>query len=266
MTPFSQPAKRPPWYLMALESRALYEFGAFTLSYPLLQLAPRGDGHPVMVLPGFMADDLSTLPLRTFLKSKGYAVHGWGLGRNLGRESDPLHVNSLKMAERVQELHQRYGQKVSLVGWSLGGIYARELARDLPEDVRFVITLGSPFTNDIKANNVYRLFEIMSGHTLEELDPEARRKMDEPPPAPSTAIFSRTDGVAAWQCCVEKTTAQSESIEVESSHCGFGHNPLVLWVIADRLAQAEGEWRPFRRNKLKRLLYRNPRRKNWLCF
>ncbi|MEM7111742.1 MAG: alpha/beta hydrolase [Chloroflexota bacterium] len=257
MTIMTHQAKRPSLLLAALETRAVYELWAYYVSLPFLQAAPRGDGHPVMVLPGFMASDLSTLPLRLYLKSRGYNAYGWGMGRNYGRGIDPQNgiPPNAKTIKRIKAMYRKHGQKVSLVGWSLGGIYARELARLLPEYVRTVITLGSPFTNDERANNVYPLFERMSGHRLEDINPEVRRRLKEHVPVPSTAVYSKSDGVVSWRCCLEQLDEYSENVEVFSSHTGLGHNPLVLWVVADRLAQPEGEWRPFERSGLKKWLY-----------
>lgn len=245
----------PSTLLLMLEARALSELGAYCVARPLLRSAPRGDGHPVLVLPGFLASDFSTTPLRSFLASRGYAAEGWKLGRNLGASG-----LEDRLLERVSALRRHHGRKVSLVGWSLGGIFAREVARLAPDDVRAVITLGSPFNRDPRANHSWRLFEYLSGRTIDRIDPKIMAGMREPPPVPATAIYSRSDGIVAWQCCVEKEGPRSESIEVEGSHLGLGHNPLVLHAVADRLAQPEGTWRPFERTGLRQYFYRNPLR------
>jgi pimeloyl-ACP methyl ester carboxylesterase len=239
--PADLPAPRPPspGFLM-LEGRALLELAALLPALPLLRRAPRGDGHPVLVLPGFLASDFSTRTLRRFLRDCGYAAHGWKLGRNVGPQTET--VNGL--VERLRELRQRHGRCVSLVGWSLGGVYARELARNFPADVRQVITLASPFRDLEAATNLPRfLMSRRRRHPNESLLREALRQ---PIPVPVTAIFSRSDGIAAWQSCLEAPGARSENLEVESSHLGIGHHPVVLLTIADRLAQPEGDWRPFR--------------------
>ena len=237
-----------------LEARAIPELAAFFSMAPLLRLAPAGDGHPVLVLPGLSASDVSTRPLRAFLKDRGYRAHGWKLGRNLG----PRPGVEAQMQERLAELHARYQRKVSLVGWSLGGVFAREMARRAPQQVRSVITLGSPFAGEPRASNAWKLYEAVSERRVEDW-PE-RERMRTPPPVPATAIFSRSDGIVAWQGCLERESASSENIEVEGSHCGLGHNPVVLYAIADRLAQAEGQWRPFDRGGLRRFIYPNPYR------
>ena len=244
---------RPPsalWFL--LEGRAVYEFAAGMLVKPLLRLSPRGAGDPVLVLPGFLASDLSTRPLRSFLKQQGFAPHGWKLGRNLGLREG---LEEGLMA-RLQALRRRYDRPVHLIGWSLGGIYARDLARLAPADVRSVITLGSPFNHDPKANRSWRLFNFLSDTKVDDITPERLAEIRATPPVPTTCIFSRTDGIAHWRCCVDQEGPESENIEVEGSHLGLGVNPLVLHVIADRLAQVEGKWRPFSPNGLMRLLYR----------
>jgi pimeloyl-ACP methyl ester carboxylesterase len=248
---------RPPSRtLMFLEGRALSELGAFVGALPLLSLAPRGDGHPVLVLPGLVASDVSTRPLRDFLKTRGYAVSGWRQGRNLGLREGVQHA----MVDLVHELHDTYGQKVSLIGWSLGGLYARQLAKMMPGRVRSVITLGSPFAAGPKATNAWRVYEMASGRRADEEDARFGGSLSSAPPVPTTAIFSRTDGICAWQGCMEKTSAQSESIEVESSHCGMGHHPAAVYAVADRLAQPEGKWKPFDRSGWRSLVFPDPNR------
>jgi pimeloyl-ACP methyl ester carboxylesterase len=161
----------------------------------------------------------------------------------------------------VRELRRQYKRKVSLIGWSLGGIYARELAKDSPKDVRQVITLGTPFTGHPKATNAWRLYELVTGHRIGA--PEIHEPLRLPPPVPTTSIYSRTDGVVAWQCSVERHSAHSENIEVEASHFGIGLNPLAWYAIGDRLAQPEGQWQHFDRTGSLRWLYRDPSRKAW---
>ena len=205
---------------LALESRAVFELGAFVAASPVLRFIGRGDRHPVLVLPGFTASDQSTVPLRATLRAQGYWVHGWGLGRNMG--PDQRVVDGI--VSRLEEVHERHGRTVSLVGWSLGGVYARSLARSHPHAVRQVVTLGSPF----------RSFPGTSEERLAALT------------VPSTSIYSRTDGIVHWSTCIDGERAEAENIEVQGSHSGLGYNPAVLLAVSDRLAQPEGEWRPFR--------------------
>lgn len=241
---------------MLLEGRAIPEFGAFLGALPLLSLAPRGDGHPVLVLPGLITSDYSTRPLRSFLSRHGYAVKGWGLGRNFG----PRPGIQEGMLALLRELNDASGRKVSIVGWSLGGVYARQLAKLQPERVRAVVTMGSPFGGKPTATNAWRLYEMVSGRRASDTDASFGGALADPPPVPTTAIYSRTDGICAWQICRERPSAHAENIEVQGSHCGLGHNPAVVYAVADRLAQAEGEWRPFDRSGWRSLVYLDPDR------
>lgn len=248
---FSPPSK----FLLLAEGRAVYELASTVMTLPLLQNQITGDGHPVMALPGFIASDISTGVLRGFLQSVGFTPHRWRQGRNLG----PRPGLEERLMERLEYLNDRYGEKVSLVGWSLGGIFSRLLANRAPDRVRSVITLGSPFAGDPRANHSWRLFEHLSGSPIDAVDPDTMAQIRRPPPVPSTAVYSRTDGIADWRCCIDSEGHETENVEVQGSHCGLGCNPLVLHVIADRLAQEEGSWRPFERRGWRRLLYRSPR-------
>ena len=246
----SAPAEiKPPSALLALTElpRAIAEWGSLAWSAgALMASAPRGDGHPVLVLPGFMTSDSSTRVLRRFLRMLGYDAHTWNLGRNLGTRA--IGQQGEKLIERLREIHEQTGQKVSLVGWSLGGVMARLLARKAPDAVRQVITLGSPFAGSPKSTNVWRLYELMSGSRID--DPNHRAHLAEVaarPSVPCTAIYSKDDGVVAWQTCREDEGATSENIEVHGSHCGLGVNPSVLYAVADRLAQKDGAWGRFER-------------------
>jgi hypothetical protein len=241
---------------MFLEGRAIHELGAFVGALPLLSLAPRGDGHPVLVLPGLVASDTSTRPLRAFLRTRGYPVSGWRQGRNLGLRPGVQHA----MVDLVHELNDSHGRKISLVGWSLGGLYARQLAKMMPDRVRQVITLGSPFAASPKATNAWRVYEMASGRSAEEEDARFGGSLAGAPPVPTTAIFSRTDGICAWQGCREQSSPMTESIEVESSHCGMGHHPAAVYAVADRLAQKEGRWTPFDRGGWRSFVYPDPNR------
>ncbi len=252
----TQALSPPSKTLMLMEGRAVSELGAFLGALPLLSLAPRGDGHPVLVLPGLVASDASTRPLRSFLRGRGYKVSGWLQGRNLGLREGVQDG----MVDLVRELSDTHGRKISLIGWSLGGLYARQLAKMLPDRVRGVITLGSPFAAGPKATNAWQVYEMVSGRRADEEDTRFGGALAGTPPVPTTAIFSRTDGICAWQGCREQATATSESIEVESSHCGMAHHPAAVYAVADRLAQPEGQWKPFDRSGWRSLVYPNPHR------
>jgi pimeloyl-ACP methyl ester carboxylesterase len=196
----------------------------------------------VLVLPGFLASDFSTGPLRSFLSSRGYAAEGWKLGRNLGTAG----IED-RLLERVAALRRGHGRKVSLVGWSLGGLYARQLAKSAPDKVRCMISLGSPFAGSPKSTNAWRAYEMASGSKVEEHDPFGGT-LAGTPPVPTTSIFSRSDGICAWQACLNEDGPESENIEVYGSHCGLGHHPAAVYAIADRLAQPEGDWKKFERS------------------
>jgi len=243
--PATEQRLRPPsLFLMLAEARALFELNSSLLLSPLLMRAPRGDGHPVLALPGFLASDLSMAPMRRYLKELGYDAYAWNMGRNFGG------VASKRDALRnlLTRIHETAGRKVSLVGWSLGGIYARDLALQLPDMVRAVITLGSPFTNDVRATNATRLYEALSGEGIDD-NPEIQKAIAGDLPVPATSIYSRTDGIVNWHTSMLRPSETAENIEVYfASHVGLGVNPAALWAVADRLAQAEGEFRQFDRS------------------
>lgn len=249
------PLKQPTLGRILLESRAVLELGAFAATAPALQLAPKGDGHPVLVLPGLAATDESTRPLRWFLRTRGYHTHGWRLGRNTG----PNTRIREGLAQRVRAISHQHGRTISIVGWSLGGIYAREIARISPDAVRQVISLGSPFRSLERTMRA----DLPLHDTPGDPDHSARLRRDVGGRTgslrvPTTAVYTRTDGVVPWQLCVEQRGPRSESVEVRGSHIGLGHNPAVLLVVADRLAQPEGEWRPFRPPAAVAALYPRP--------
>ena len=237
-------AHRPPSDLLALTEvpRALLEFASFLALRPAMSFMPRGDGHPVLVLPGFMASDTSTVPLRDLLIDLGYDAVGWELGRN-------VHITNARvqaMSDSLLSHYQRSGRKVSLVGWSLGGLLARELAKLHPEMVRQVISLGSPLTADRGISKVRRLFEALNGTV-----PEVQRRgqfldIGSPPPVPSTSVFTKSDGVVHWRGSIQPEGPERENVEVLASHIGLGVNPTVMWLIANRLAQPEGDWAHFK--------------------
>jgi pimeloyl-ACP methyl ester carboxylesterase len=236
---------RPPsLFLMLAEARSVFEFNTSLLLSPLLMRAPRSDGHPVLALPGFLASDLSMAPMRRYLKELGYDTYAWNLGRNLGGVASKRGA----LRDLLKQIRETSGRKVSIVGWSLGGIYARDLALQLPDMVRSVITLGSPFANDITATNATRLYEALSGEGINDY-PEIREAIAGDLPVPATSIYSRTDGIVNWHTSLLRPSDTAENIEVHlASHIGLGVNPAALWAVADRLAQAEGEFRQFERS------------------
>jgi pimeloyl-ACP methyl ester carboxylesterase len=236
---------RPPGpFWMLAEARGIFEFNASLLLSPLLMRAPKGDGHPVLALPGFLASDLSMAPMRRYLKEIGYDTHAWRMGRNIGG------VSRMRAAlhDRLTEIHSATGRKVSIVGWSLGGVYARDLALQLPDMVRSVITLGSPFSGDVRATNATRLYEALSGEAVDDAS-ELRTAIAGDLPVPTTSIYSRADGIVNWRTCRLRPSDTAENIEVYlASHIGLGVNAAALWAIADRLAQPEGDFGHFDRS------------------
>ena len=226
--------------------RAALEGGALAAGLPLLRYAPRGEPHPVLVLPGLGASDVSTTVLRGWLRRLGYPVVGWDLGRNRG--PTPAVVSGLPRL--LDRLATEAGTPVSVVGWSLGGIFARGLAARSPHQVRQVVTLGSPFaaregTADRSAGSrAYRRYAHL--HAAERIRPPSAGSGRRALPVPSTSVYSREDGIVDWRACLQEVGPTSENVAVHGSHLGLGHNPAALWVVADRLAQPVGAWRPFR--------------------
>jgi pimeloyl-ACP methyl ester carboxylesterase len=237
---FPEDLKAPGPLLMLLEGRVLWEYTALIAATPWLRRLPQGDGHPVIVLPGLGAGDLTTLPLRSFLSDRGYVAYAWNQGFNLGPRDGVIEA----LRTLVQEAAQKHGTRVSLVGWSLGGVYARELAKKVTAAVRCVITLGAPFAGHPRATNAWRLFEFLNDdHSLQ--DPQVLAQLRKAPSVPTTSIFSKTDGIVAWQCSINEPEPHTENIEVHASHIGMGMNPLALFAIADRLRQDPANWERF---------------------
>jgi len=238
--------KPPSKLLMLAEIRALGELALGVAALPTIAATVnKGDGHTVLVLPGFLTSDRSTDFLRGVLRGLGLNAVGWEMGRNLGG----IYGMREKLREKVSDLARESGRKVSIVGWSLGGVYARDLAHAMPHAIRGIISMGSPFSGDLRANNVGRLYDIVSGEKVDDADPEDIRKLAGDMPVPATSIYSRTDGIVHWRTSLMNEHETAENIEVKgASHLGLGFNPAVLWAVADRLSQAEGAFARFTRN------------------
>lgn len=234
--------------------RAVAELGLGALLHrPLARICPRGDGHPVLIVPGLGAHDVHTLPMRRFVARLGYEALGWQQGFNLGAR-EGLDELLGKLEGLLDEATTRRHRKVSLIGWSLGGVFARELAKHAPDKVRQVITLGSPFAGHPSATHATRVYEWLSGREAHDRDIIERVRVA--PPVPFTSIFSRTDGIVAWPSSVQASNEMSENIPVSvASHLGLITNPVVLYIVANRLAQPEGRWRPHRPARPLRLLH-----------
>jgi pimeloyl-ACP methyl ester carboxylesterase len=225
-------------------ARSAADAGVLVAALPLLMLAPRGEPHPVLVLPGLLATDSSTAVLRRFVERLGYPSAGWSLGRNRG----PTRRVVQELPRLLERVAGRRQQPVSIVGWSMGGIFARRLALRSPELVRQVITLGSPFgagADRLGRSPGERAYRRLSArHVADGVYPAATA--DELRlPVPTTAVYSRWDGIVDWRECRQPRGPRAESIGVTASHLGLGHHPAVLWIVADRLAQDPGGWRPF---------------------
>lgn len=237
---------RPSFFWLATEGqRALLELSTL-LPYQLLKKNRKsGDGHPVLVLPGFMASDLSTTLLRNFLNQIGYHSYPWGIGRNYGAE-----VYLELMIQRVEDLYLTHHSSVSLVGWSLGGVFAREIAKKRPEIIRQVVTLGSPFGGITQPNNASWLHRILTGgRGTDEVDRELLENLIHPAPVPTTAIYSKEDGVVSWKVCMEqRQTNIHQNIQVRGSHFGLGVNPRVFQIIKDRLQYDRHNWQHYSRS------------------
>ncbi len=231
----------PSLWLLMLEARAPWEAMGLAAVSPWLSKLPTGDGHPVLVLPGLGASDFSTKALRRFLGQQGYSAQPWEQGVNLGPRSGVLDG----CRERIRQISTQHGgAPVSLIGWSLGGIFAREMAKEMPEQVRCVITLGTPFTGHPKATNAWRFYQMVSGQHSH--DDDLLAEVRKPPPVPTTSIYSKTDGIVAWPCSINPARhAHTENIEVRASHLGMGMNPLAMYAIADRLRQDPAHWQRF---------------------
>jgi hypothetical protein len=252
-TPEAGPRPRSSLLNTLAELRALAEIGSFYGARRLLaRSSPRGDGHPVMVLPGFMASDALTRALRDFLATLGYEVHPWELGRNPGLRLELCE----KLEARIARIRAASHRRVSLIGWSLGGLYARAISHRMCDDVRQVITLGTPFNvsaDDAAHGAIARAYvKLNPDAATDPLMASGLVRLNTP--VPSTSIFSMRDGIVPWQRCVENGDERTENIRVGGSHCGMTYNPVVLSIIAERLGQREHGWRPFRPAGLKALL------------
>ncbi len=228
--------------LLAEPGRAILEAGV-TAPMKTLLSKDDGDGHPVVVLPGFMATEKSTRGLRKHIASSGYTVHDWGMGRNFGK-MEYLEI----LFTRIDEIYEQSGQQISLVGWSLGGVYARQIAKERPHIIRQVITLGSPFGGLGEPNNASWIYSLMNrGKQVRHVNKTLLENLPLPAPVPTTAIFSKGDGIVPWEMCREIVVSDiHQNVEVRSSHLGLGNNFSVLKLISNRLKLDRSNWVKFK--------------------
>ena len=213
------------------EARGLLELPKLLLGFPALARQPEGRGRCVMVLPGYGASDASTAVLRAYLRFLDYRPQGWGLGRNTGEVPDLLP----RVAERIEALAHEEGGAIGLIGWSLGGYLAREAARERPEAVERVVTLGTPVVGGPKYT-VAAGYYTNRGYDLDEIESVVEQRNAVPLEAPVTAVYSRSDAVVSWRACIDRSSPGVEHVEVDSTHVGLGFSPDVYRIIARRLA------------------------------
>jgi len=225
----------PTWSFLGMEPlRAVIEYASMQLMNTTS--FPQGDGHPVVIFPGLVSAQNSTAPLKDFCSRLGYTAYDWGLGINTGPEGD-VDAWIDRLASHVRDLTSPHRQQISLIGWSLGGICAREVAKQLPGRVRQVITMGTPFRGTAEQNDLTWIHGPAGGQRP-EVNKEFMTRLSRAPDVPTTSIFSRSDGVVDWQACIhDGKQGRTEDVEVDSSHFGLGWNPEVLSIIADRLGR-----------------------------
>lgn len=221
------------------EARGLFEFSNLLLESRRLARQPKGQGQPVLVLPGFGASDASTAVLRAYVRYLGYRPRGWGLGRNTGDVPALL----ARVVEQLDQFAAEERQPVALIGWSLGGVLAREAARERPAAARLVITLGSPVVGGPKYTAAAAYYR-RQGFDLDDIEAQVAARNERPIETPITAIYSRSDAVVAWRACIDRHAPNVDHVEVESTHLGLGFSPRVFEIIAERLARPQ---RPGRR-------------------
>ncbi len=232
------PVQRPSIGLLSVEPfRAAMEFARHKLGNT--DESSPGDGHPVVIFPGLGAGPSSVATLREHCRSLGYDAFDWGLGFNTGPQGGlDAWLEMLKM--HVADLLASHDQPATFIGWSLGGLYARELGKLMAPRLRQVITIGTPFNGDAEHTNVGWMFRLLGGNST-AMDPALSQRLRTPPPVPTTSIYSRSDGVVAWQSCIhDKPFMRVQDIEVDGSHIGMGWNRDVLDTVTDQLRKRPG--------------------------
>lgn len=221
----------PSFLEVAKELLTPLEFAHLAVSLPSLSQQPRGNGEIVLVLPGLGAGDISTLVLRNYLNWLGYSSFGWELGRNTGNLRQLLPQVSAIVSER----YSQHNQPIAIIGWSLGGVIARELARALPAQVSQVITMGSPVIGGPKYTTFGRFYRGTKAE-LESIEAKVAEREQRPITVPLTSIYSKHDGVVGWQASIDTVNRQAEHIEVKATHLGLGISPIVFKILARKLS------------------------------
>jgi pimeloyl-ACP methyl ester carboxylesterase len=224
--------KSPSLLATVREGLSGFELARLMAASPALALQPRGKGEPVVVLPGFGAGNASTMPLRSYLSWLGYEVHGWTLGRNRGNVRELLP----QVVDQVRQLFLHSGEPVNIIGWSLGGVIAREVAREHPTNVRQVVTMGSPVVGGAKYTSMAGMFE-RRGADLDVMEATIAARESTPISVPVTSIYSRNDGIVGWRASIDQHSAQVDHVEVSATHLGLGISPDVFKIIANKLAR-----------------------------
>lgn len=239
------PIRRPSIALLGAEPwRAAWEYLQHRLGPAAIAAQERGDGHLVIIFPGLATDGSAVAPMRRYCRSLGYDARDWGRGYNTGPTGD-VDAWLRDLAAHVASLIGPAQRPATLIGWSLGGLYAREVAKLAPAHVRQVITIGTPFNAKADHSHAGWLMRLLN-RSAPAIDATLAARLREAPPVPTTSIYSRTDGIVAWQTCRHRReTDRIEDVEVRGSHIGMGWNPRVLSVVGNRLAQPLGHWQPY---------------------
>lgn len=239
--------KVPTFKRLFLEPLGVTELVNAIPAWSLLESLPRGNGEPVMVVPGLSTNDISTEIVRSFLKYKGFSAYGWELGFNV-KYTESLEK---KLIKRIDELYEKHRQKVTLIGWSLGGVTIRILAQHAPEKIKQVIALGAPFSNIKGKTHVSWWYSLLARESVQQFNAQWTKDAAAQPLVPSTAIYSKTDGMVSWEYCIDWVTGpKTQNVEVLCNHLGFGMTPTVWTVLVDRLLQNEDNWQLFDESKL----------------
>ena len=234
---------RPPFYKMFTEPLGVLAIRKVVPYHHELKALPKANGQPVIVVPGLTTNNASTTIIRTFLKSKGFKVYGWDQGFNINYTQKVEN----KLIRQIKRVSEKHGQKVALIGWSLGGITVRIAAWKAMDYISQIISLGAPFKGLRKgATNVDWWFQLITGQKVEDFNPTWLKQAEEQPLVPSTSIYSRKDGMVAWDTCIDSEEGPiTQNIEVSSNHLGFGFDPEVWMIVYDRLIQDPYDWKPY---------------------